>query len=206
MNLEPNKIDDIIYFFPRLFNEVKYQTKWAFQRVFRGYDDRWYWGLNGELDRVIPKCVRHMKENCSGCPDEYYKDDCKKWEDILEKIARAFELDRRIINSTMDTIMEIEELKKVFSNLKPTCSLKDVAPEMNWGVIEIIPADPSMPGILANVATIVADAKVSIRQAIVDDFEFTEEPRLFIVTEKQVPGILIPKIRKINGDKGLFVY
>ena len=122
------------------------------------------------------------------------------------KIARAFELDRRIINSTMDTIMEIEELKKVFSNLKPTCSLKDVAPEMNWGVIEIIPADPSMPGILANVATIVADAKVSIRQAIVDDFEFTEEPRLFIVTEKQVPGILIPKIRKINGVKGVVVY
>jgi len=122
------------------------------------------------------------------------------------KIARAFELDRRIINSTMDTIMKIEELKKVFSNLKPTCSLKDVAPEMKLGVIEIIPADPSMPGILANVATIVADAKVSIRQAIVDDFEFTEEPRLFIVTEKQVPGILIPKIRKINGVKGVIVY
>lgn len=122
------------------------------------------------------------------------------------KIARAFELDRRVINSTRDTIIKREELKKVFSNLKPTCSLKDVAPEMNLGVIEIIPEDPSMPGILADVATIVADNKISIRQAIVDDFEFTEEPRLFIVTEKQVSGILIPKIKKVNGVKAVIVY
>ena len=122
------------------------------------------------------------------------------------KIARAFELDRRIINSTMDTIMEIEELKKVFSNLKPTCSLKDVAPEMNWGVIEIIPKDPSMPGIVADVASIIADNKISIRQAIVDDFELSDEPRLFIVTEKRVPGILIPKIRTIKGVKAVLIY
>ena len=122
------------------------------------------------------------------------------------KIARAFEIDRRIISSTIDTINQREELRKVFSNINPTCSLKDVASEMNWGVIEIIPTDPSMPGILAKVSTIVADEKVSIRQAIVDDFEFTEEPRLFIVTEKQVPGILIPKIRKINGVKAVVLY
>ena len=122
------------------------------------------------------------------------------------KIARAFELDRRIIKSTIDTINQKEELKKVFSNLIPTCSLKDVASGMNWGVIEIIPSDPSKPGILAKVATIVSDEKISIRQAIVDDFEFTEEPRLFIVTEKQVPGIIIPKIRKINGVKAVVVY
>jgi hypothetical protein len=77
---------------------------------------------------------------------------------------------------------------------------------MNWGVIEIIPKDPSMPGILADVAKEVADATISIRQAIVDDFEFSEEPRLFIVTEKQVPGLLIPKIRKIKGVKAVVIY
>ena len=122
------------------------------------------------------------------------------------KIARAFDIDKRIINSTIETIMKKEDLKKVFSNLNPTCCLKDVAPEMNWGVIEIIPEDPSMPGILAQVATVVADAKISIRQAIVDDFELSAEPRLFIVAEKQVPGMLIPKIRKIKGVKAVVIY
>lgn len=131
---------------------------------------------------------------------------CGEIEISDSKIARAFEVDRRIIKSTIETIMEQEDLQKVFSRLKPTCHLKDVATEMKWGVIEIIPEDPSMPGILANVAKVVADEKISIRQAIVDDFELSEEPRLFIVTENPVTGSLIPKIRQINGVKAVVIY
>jgi len=122
------------------------------------------------------------------------------------KISRAFKIDRRIIFSTIETIMKEEELRKVFSRLRPTCHLKDVAPEMIWGVIEIIPKDACMPGILSAVSTIVADANISIRQAIVDDFELSEEPRLFIVAEKQIPGILIPKIRQAKGVKAVLIY
>jgi predicted regulator of amino acid metabolism with ACT domain len=122
------------------------------------------------------------------------------------KIARAFDIDRRIIADTIKTITDNKDLRKVFYQLKPTCHIKDVAPDMNWGVIEIIPEDASMPGILADVAKVVADAKISIRQAIVDDFELSEEPRVFIVTEKQLPGILIPKIRKIRGVKAVVIY
>ncbi len=122
------------------------------------------------------------------------------------KIARALNVDRRIITSTIKTILEKNELKKVYERLEPTCHLINVAQNMKWGVIEIIPEDPSMPGILAEIAKIVADAKLSIRQAVVDDFELSEEPRLFIVIEKQVPGILIPKIRKVTGVKAVVVY
>ena len=122
------------------------------------------------------------------------------------KIARAFDVDRRIIADTIKLITEKKDLQKIFFRLKPTCHIKDVATEMNWGVIEIIPKDPSMPGILADVAKVVADAKISIRQAIVDDFELSEEPRLFIVTEKKTPGTLIPKIREINGVEAVVIY
>ena len=131
---------------------------------------------------------------------------CSEIELSDSKIARAFEIDRRIITGTIKTISEQKDLQRVFSQLRPTCDLKDVAPLRKWGVIEIIPEDPSMPGILADVAKEVADARISIRQAIVDDFEFSEEPRLFIVTEKQVPGLLIPKIRKIKGVKAVVIY
>ncbi len=122
------------------------------------------------------------------------------------KLSRAFNLDRRIVTSTIKTIDEKEDLKKFFSNLTPTCHLKDVASKMKWGVIEIIPSDPSMPGTLADVSKIVADAKVSIRQAIVDDFELSEEPKLFIVTEKQIPARLISKIREAKGVKAVIIY
>ena len=131
---------------------------------------------------------------------------CGEIELADSKIARAFNIDRRIITSTINTIHNKKELEKVFSRLKPTCHLKEVAPEMNWGVIEIIPENPSMPGILANVSTIVANANISIRQAIVDDFELSDEPKLFIVTEKHIPGRLIPKIREVKGVKGILIY
>jgi predicted regulator of amino acid metabolism with ACT domain len=122
------------------------------------------------------------------------------------KIARAFQVDRRAVTATRDVIIKEPELLKIFSNLIPTCHLKEVAPHMKWGVIEIIPADPSMPGILADVATIIATNNISIRQAIVDDFEFTEEPRLFIITEKQIPGTLLATIRNAKGVKAVLIY
>jgi predicted regulator of amino acid metabolism with ACT domain len=131
---------------------------------------------------------------------------CGEIELSNSKIARAFDIDRRIITSTILTITQKTELKQVYSRLNPTCHLKDVASNLKLGVIEIIPEDPSLPGILADIAKIVANAKLSIRQAVVDDFELSDEPRLFIITEKQVPGILIPKIRKVIGVKAVVVY
>ena len=122
------------------------------------------------------------------------------------KIARAFQVDRRAVTATRDVITQEAELLKIFSHLTPTCHLKDVAPHMKWGVIEIIPVDPSMPGILAEVATIIATNNISIRQAIVDDFEFTEEPRLFIITEKEIPGTLLTAVRNAKGVKAVLIY
>ena len=122
------------------------------------------------------------------------------------KLSRAFDIDRRIILDTIKTINENEDLKKVFSNLNPTCLLKDVASKMKWGVIEIIPTDASMPGIIADVSTMIANKKISIRQVVVDDFELSEEPRLFIVTETQIPGSLLSKIKDAKGVKAVVVY
>ena len=77
---------------------------------------------------------------------------------------------------------------------------------MGWGVIEIIPSDPSLPGVIAAVATIIAKNNISVRQTIVDDFELTEETILFIITEKPIPGEIIPKIRNAKGVKALLIY
>lgn len=122
------------------------------------------------------------------------------------KIARALGVDRRAIQVTIQTITQHPELYEIFSRLSPTCHLKDVASFMNWGVIEIIPQDPSQPGILSEVSRLIAEYTISIRQAIVDDFELSEEPRLFIITEKKVPGIIIPKMKSLHGVKAVVIY
>ncbi len=131
---------------------------------------------------------------------------CGKIELSDAKIARAIGVDRRAVVNTIDTINKNKELRKIFSSLQPTCHLKESAPQMNWGVIEIIPVDASMPGILSSVSSIIAKAEISIRQAIVDDYQLAEEPKLFIVTEKSLPGSLLSKLRNARGVKGVVTY
>jgi len=113
------------------------------------------------------------------------------------KIARGLNLDRRAVKATIETIKKHEKLTKIFTQLRPTCHLRDMAQELGWDVLEIIPNAASQPGILAQVASIIAEENISIRQAIVDDFEINEEPRLFVITEEKIPAHLIPKIKAL---------
>jgi len=119
------------------------------------------------------------------------------------KIARALQIDRRAVKATIQTINHYKKLYKIFSKLQPTCHLRDMAQELGWDVLEIIPNNASQPGILAEVASIIAEEKISIRQAIVDDFEINEEPRLVVITEKPIPADIIPKIKKIASVKAV---
>lgn len=122
------------------------------------------------------------------------------------KVARAVGVDRRAVTSTVETIMEHDQLQPVFANLQPTSHLKEVAPHMGWGVVEIIPVDARQPGILAAVADVIADNDISIRQSIVDDYQLAEEPRLFIVTETPLSGDIIEAIRSCSGVRAVIAY
>lgn len=120
-------------------------------------------------------------------------------------LARACQVDRRIISATVETIRREPELQKVYSRLRPTGLLKDVAPHLRWGVIEIVPSDAREPGILAHVAQVIARRGISIRQAIVDDPDLTEEPRLYVITESPVPLDVIAEIRDGRGIKSVVI-
>jgi len=121
-------------------------------------------------------------------------------------IGRAADVDRRIVRATVETIQQDPRLERVFSRMAPTLHLKDVAPEMGYGVIEVIPLDAAQPGILAGVSRIISDARINIRQAIVEDPTFTDQPKLFIVTESRVPPHLIPLMQQVPGVRGVTVY
>lgn len=120
-------------------------------------------------------------------------------------LARACKVDRRIISATVDTIRREPELQKVYARLIPTTHLRDAAPVMGWGVIEIIPSDAREPGILSHVANVMARRGISIRQAIVDDPELVEEPRLYVITEGAVPADVIEEVRTGRGVKGVTI-
>ena len=121
-------------------------------------------------------------------------------------MARAAGVDRRVVTATVRTIERTPDLKAFFDRLRPVCHLGDVAPLMNWGAIEIVPTQASKPGILAAVASIIAEAGISVRQVIIDDPEIIDEPHGFIVTETPVPERLLPRIKQVDGVKSVVLH
>lgn len=121
-------------------------------------------------------------------------------------IARVVDVDRRIVRTAIETIEQDDELNKIFSSILPTTMLKDVASVMGWGCIEIVPSDANEPGILASVASIIAETSISIRQAMVDDPDLTESPKLYVITDEPVPSKIIPALMDCKGVKSLTIH
>ena len=107
--------------------------------------------------------------------------------------------------STIKTIEKNEELKSVFKNLHSTAQLKDVAKGMGWGMVEILVEDPAMPGILAGVASVISAQGISIRQAVSEDPELSEDARLYIICEGHLPSTVIGKIKFVRGVKSVVI-
>lgn len=123
------------------------------------------------------------------------------------RVARVAGVDRRTVKETLNAIRSDRELRLIFEGIRSAGhSLKEIARHLNLGVVEIIPVDAKMPGILANSAMILARNGLSIRQAIVDDPELSPEPKLSLIVEKKIPGELIPKLLNVKGIAKVSVY
>jgi len=123
------------------------------------------------------------------------------------RISRAAGVDRRTVTQTIGMIEKDDELRVIFGGIRPAGpSLREVARYLNFGIVEITPIDAKTPGILANSASLIAHKNISIRQAIVDDPELAPEPKLTLITEKVIPGELIPELLKIRGISKVSVY
>lgn len=75
------------------------EIKWFCQRGYRGWADCDIWSLDGYLSSWMPDALRRLGEKKVGCPGDLYDeankdDECRKWKEVLEKIARGFEANR----------------------------------------------------------------------------------------------------------------
>jgi predicted regulator of amino acid metabolism with ACT domain len=122
---------------------------------------------------------------------------CGEIEVPATKIAAAVNVDRRVVKETAEAILKGGELKRLFMNLKPAGPLlRDVAPYLGYGVVEIR-AKPAAVGIIAASSALIAEEGISVRQILAEDAEIYPDPKLVIITEKPVPGELLPKLLKI---------
>ncbi|MFP4051560.1 MAG: amino acid-binding ACT domain protein [Thermoplasmata archaeon] len=122
------------------------------------------------------------------------------------RISRVLNVDRRTVNSTIETIEDHEDLKKIFENLKATAFYGEVVKDIDAGMIEIVPTDPHGVGILAGVTSIIAEQSISVRQCITEDPEFAEEPKLLVITEDAIPMEILKEIREVDGVERVVLY
>src|SRR6056297_3030859 len=100
-------------------------------------------------------------------------------------IAREIDVDRRVVDSTTDAILDDDELRRIFQNISQVPSLMDLAPVLDLTVVSVAVTDAEEEGIVAEITGRLADQNISIRQTISEDPEFTDEPRLYLVTDER---------------------
>lgn len=123
------------------------------------------------------------------------------------KIARAAGVDRRTVGETMRMVNKDSQLRTIFSQLESAGpSLRGIAKQLGLGVVEITADDPNKVGILAGASRLLAEAGMSIRQALVDDPDLDPDPKLVLITGRTVPGTIIPELLKIGGVMKVSVY
>jgi len=113
-------------------------------------------------------------------------------------IAREIDVDRRVVDSTTDAILADDELRRIFQNISAIPSLMDLAPVLDLTVLTVAVTDAEQEGIVAEITGMLAASGISIRQTISEDPEFTDEPRLYVVTDEELPGDLINAIRSLD--------
>ncbi|OYT33665.1 amino acid-binding ACT domain protein [Archaeoglobales archaeon ex4484_92] len=123
---------------------------------------------------------------------------CGPIELVPTKIAEAIGVDRKVVIAAMQNIENDEELRKVFSCIKPVANITEVARILGFGVLEVY-AESQKVGIVAGVSSVLAREGISIRYILAEDPELSVESKLTIVTETKIPGRLVDDILKVEG-------
>lgn len=129
---------------------------------------------------------------------------CGQIEMSPSKFGRGIGVDRRAVTATIDTISKDEELKSVFSHLRPSSDISQVAKKLGYGIVEFR-AEAKRVGLLAKITAMIAEKDICIRQIISDDPELFPDPKATIITEEPVPGQMINDFIRIEGIKEVHV-
>lgn len=92
--------------------EVLFEIRLAWQRVWYGYDDTFWWDMDCTFVEIYLKLIKKFKNNLHSCP---YKMTEKEWKNILGEMAKFLE---KMYNDDGDWVGDKEiEAKNEFFQL-----------------------------------------------------------------------------------------
>ena len=118
-------------------------------------------------------------------------------------VARAVNVDRRVIETVIQRILEIDELKNLFTNLRVTPDFTNVAKELGLSVVTIFPKNAEDKNIVASVAGVLAAFNLPLRQIFVTDSYTAENPKLVIIVDGKLPSGALDKLRELPAIKAI---
>ena len=120
-------------------------------------------------------------------------------------IASALSIDRRVVVEAIKTIEKDSFLSDFFRNLKPAGPfLIGVGKLLGYTTLIVVPYR-DQPGIISSISSILADADINIVQVVAEEPHLTDEQKLYIIVEGEVPGEIINKISKLDIVKNLIL-
>lgn len=107
----------------KIVEYVSYEVKYAWQRVFKGYDERIHWSIDQWLAEIMVEVLPIFKGIKNGVPFDMFPPDMEmehstdedfenakiKFDLIIDKMARAFEIH---LKELVDTYFPTDEEKK----------------------------------------------------------------------------------------------
>ena len=130
---------------------------------------------------------------------------CGEIEVPYTKIAGALNVHKRVVKETVVMILKTPELREVFKRLEPTFCLKHAGKHLGYGAVEI-ETEPRAVGVLARVASKIAERGINVVQVVAEDFGLYLGGKLVIVTKEPIPGDLVNEISKLEGVKKVIIY
>ncbi len=130
---------------------------------------------------------------------------CGDIEQTDAAIARAAGVDHRVVRSALNRISSTPELDAIFSKLRSTLLMSDLAPAIGCSTVEIIPTDASIPGILAEITGVIYRQGLTVRQAVVDDPGNRMDSHLIVVVDGEMPPGVLPLIKGCRGVASVII-
>jgi len=150
-----------------------------------------------ERQVVRPEIVRKMIE----CGMRVSEDEKIYVDDIevdYSAVARALDVDRRVVKQTAQQIRRNRYLFSLFSMTKPLgTSLVGLVSQLGYTAI-IIEADPKSPGVMAGVAEILSRHGMVVRQAVAEDPEMVPDAKMTLVVEGQLTGQAMEELHSLK--------